>query len=449
MSLLELDNVQKRWGSIEALRGVTFSVNAGEVVGLVGDNGAGKSTLMKTVTGVHQPSGGTIRFDGNLLNGKEPGAIRSLGIEMIYQDLALARMQDVATNIFLGREPMRRFLGTPIRMIDRARTEREAEVMIKKLGARVPSVKQIVGKLSGGQQQSVAIARALTFNPKLVIMDEPTAALAVREVEHVLELIRGAPASRYRGHPDQSPAERRVRGLRPGGGAPSGAGHRQRGYPGNQHERGGRAYRRGGIDVVRGAGGVTRRIAIIGVSVEALITSPIPTDIAAMQIHRGDEILRNDLWLVRGALDRLAVAPGYAAVPLIWATALPGGALTPDCYAAIKTETLERLAAEGPFEGSSSRTMRPGGRRARSRRRHRLHRGGARGSRAGRADRGGARPSRRSYRRYGCGGDRDQRPPDGAASRRSRDRLPCRRPARPSDRGGDLAGHRQPSSSRS
>src|SRR5262249_51846300 len=124
------------------------------------------------------------------IDGKEPGEIRSRGVEMIYQDLALARMQDVATNIFLGREPTRRIPGTPIRIIDRARIEREAQAMIDRLGARVPSVRHVVGLLSGGQQQSVAIARALTFNPKLVIMDEPTAALAVREVEHVLDLIR-------------------------------------------------------------------------------------------------------------------------------------------------------------------------------------------------------------------------------------------------------------------
>ena len=190
MSMLELDGVAMRWGSVEALRGVTFNVGAGEVVGLVGDNGAGKSTLMKTITGVYQMTGGTIRFDGQVLNGRRPGEIRSLGIEMIYQDLALARMQDVATNIFLGREPVRRFLGTPLMIIDRKRAERDAEAMIKKLGAKIPSVKMTTGKLSGGQQQSVAIARALTFNPKLVIMDEPTAALAVREVEHVLDLIR-------------------------------------------------------------------------------------------------------------------------------------------------------------------------------------------------------------------------------------------------------------------
>jgi len=190
MSLLELSGVEKHFGAVQALRGVSFTVESGEVVGLVGDNGAGKSTLMKTITGIHAPDGGEVRFDGAVLNGKHPGEIRGLGIEMIYQDLALARMQDVASNIFLGREPTKRFLGTPIRMIDRPRIEREAEAMIRKLGARVPSVQYIVGQLSGGQQQSVAIARALTFNPKLVIMDEPTAALAVREVEHVLELIR-------------------------------------------------------------------------------------------------------------------------------------------------------------------------------------------------------------------------------------------------------------------
>ncbi len=188
MSLLELNDVKKSFGSVEALRGVTFSVPAGSVVGLVGDNGAGKSTLMKTITGVHQPDSGTIRFDGQSLAGVDAGSIRERGIEMIYQDLALAKMQDVASNIFLGREPVRKILGIPF--IDRARIEREAEAMIQKLGARVPSVRLPAGVLSGGQQQSVAIARALTFDPKLVIMDEPTAALAVREIEHVLDLIR-------------------------------------------------------------------------------------------------------------------------------------------------------------------------------------------------------------------------------------------------------------------
>jgi ABC-type sugar transport system ATPase subunit len=184
MSLLDLVDVRKSFGPVEALRGVTFSVDAGEAVALLGDNGAGKSTLMKTITGIHRATSGTIRFAGADLAGQGPGEIRARGIEMIYQDLALAKQQDVASNIFLGREPIRRFLGLP--MIDKQRIEREAEAMIQRLGARVPSVRYLVGNLSGGQQQSVA----LTFSPKLVIMDEPTAALAVREVEHVLDLVR-------------------------------------------------------------------------------------------------------------------------------------------------------------------------------------------------------------------------------------------------------------------
>ena len=190
MSLLSLTDVQKRFGSVEALRGVTFDVEAGTVVGLVGDNGAGKSTLMKTITGIYHPDGGAVVFDGRTITGEDPGAIRRLGIEMIYQDLALARQQDVASNIFLGREPTRDLFGVPIGLIDRPKIESEAERIIARLGARIPSVRYQVGFLSGGQQQSVAIARALTFEPKLVIMDEPTAALAVREVDHVLELIR-------------------------------------------------------------------------------------------------------------------------------------------------------------------------------------------------------------------------------------------------------------------
>ena len=119
MSLLELKDVRKTFGAIEALRGVTFSVEAGSVVGLVGDNGAGKSTLMKTITGVYHPDEGEIRFDGRSLAGKDPGEIRKAGIEMIYQDLALAKMRDVASNIFLGRELTRSVLG--VKLIDARR----------------------------------------------------------------------------------------------------------------------------------------------------------------------------------------------------------------------------------------------------------------------------------------------------------------------------------------
>ena len=186
MSLLDLETVQKNFGTVEALRGVTFGVEAGSVVGLVGDNGAGKSTLMKCITGIYRADGGSIQFDGETILGADPGEIRERGVEMIYQDLALAPQQDVAANIFLGREPTK----GPFGAIDKARIEAEAEKMIQRLGARIPSVNYQVGQLSGGQQQSVAIARALTFEPKLVIMDEPTAALAVREVDHVLDLIR-------------------------------------------------------------------------------------------------------------------------------------------------------------------------------------------------------------------------------------------------------------------
>jgi simple sugar transport system ATP-binding protein len=188
-ALLELEGIHKRFGSVEALRGVSLRVHAGEVVAVVGDNGAGKSTLMKTITGVYTPDAGRIRFDGRDITGLDPGSVRRLGIEMIYQDLALAPQQDVPANIFLGREPVRRALGF-FRVIDRRATDREAKDMLDRLGARIADIHVEVGLLSGGQQQSVAIARALTFSPRLVIMDEPTAALAVREVEHVLELIR-------------------------------------------------------------------------------------------------------------------------------------------------------------------------------------------------------------------------------------------------------------------
>jgi len=189
MSLLEIDGIEKRFGAIQALRGVSFGVDGGEVVALVGDNGAGKSTLMKTITGIYRPDGGHIRFDGEDITHVEPGQIRRLGIEMIYQDLALSRQQDVASNIFLGREQVKKLFGF-LPVIDRDAVDREATRMIEQLGARIPGVDYEIGMLSGGQQQSVAIARALTFHPKLVIMDEPTAALAVREVEHVLDLIR-------------------------------------------------------------------------------------------------------------------------------------------------------------------------------------------------------------------------------------------------------------------
>jgi ABC-type sugar transport system ATPase subunit len=190
VSLLQIKGVTKSFGAIQVLNGIDLVIEAGAVTGLVGDNGAGKSTLMKCITGIYTIDSGDILFDGHSMTGMAPGARRALGIEMIYQDLALAKQQDVAENIFLGREPVKRALGILPGYVDKARMDSEAQKMIDRLGARIPSIHRPVGMFSGGQQQTVAIARALTFNPKLVIMDEPTAALAVREVESVLKLIR-------------------------------------------------------------------------------------------------------------------------------------------------------------------------------------------------------------------------------------------------------------------
>jgi simple sugar transport system ATP-binding protein len=190
-ALIFMEDIWKRFGAVEALRGVDFEVMHGEVVGLVGDNGAGKSTLMKILTGVYAPDRGRIYVEGKLVSFKSPEDSRRLGIEMIYQDLALAKKQDVASNIFLGREPLRAYLGGLVKIIDRAKMREAAQRLLDQLRIRIDSVDQRVFTLSGGQQQAVAIARAFssTIQPKLIIMDEPTAALAVKEVEKVLQLI--------------------------------------------------------------------------------------------------------------------------------------------------------------------------------------------------------------------------------------------------------------------
>jgi ribose transport system ATP-binding protein len=190
MTLLSISKIRKSFGPVDVLHDVSMEVKAGEVVGLVGDNGAGKSTLMKIVTGIYQTDSGAITMQGQSILELDPGARRSLGIEMIYQDLALAKQQDVSSNIFLGREPTKKFLGIIPGMVDKRAMDRKAQEMINRLGANLPSINRSAGTFSGGQQQTIAIARALTFDPKIVIMDEPTAALAVREVQSVLDLIR-------------------------------------------------------------------------------------------------------------------------------------------------------------------------------------------------------------------------------------------------------------------
>lgn len=181
-----LKGVRKRFGMVEALRGVTLRVAPGEVVGLVGDNAAGKSTLMKVLSGAYVPDEGEIWIDGEKTVFVTPRDAQHVGIEMVYQDLALCDDIDIAGNIFLGREP-RKNLGA---MLDTKKMHAEARRLLDSLKIRIPYTDLPVRNLSGGQRQSVAIARAVAFNPRLLILDEPTAALAVTEVNTVLELIR-------------------------------------------------------------------------------------------------------------------------------------------------------------------------------------------------------------------------------------------------------------------
>ena len=186
--LVEMRQITKTFGPVVALRGVDFAVRAGEVAGLVGDNGAGKSTLMKILTGVYQPDGGEIWFDDRRVHFTSPLDSRQAGIEMVYQDLGLAENLTPIANIFLGREITRRRAG--LRLLDEAQMARVARERIEGLQIRLPSLSLPVERLSGGQRQSVAIARATAFQAKLVIMDEPAASLAVSEAAKVLGLIK-------------------------------------------------------------------------------------------------------------------------------------------------------------------------------------------------------------------------------------------------------------------
>jgi simple sugar transport system ATP-binding protein len=184
---LVLDGIVKRFGSVIALRGASIAARTGEVTAIVGDNGAGKSTLIKCLTGVHRPDEGRIAVDGEEVHFHSPEDSRRAGIEAVYQDLALADDLAVWQNLFLNREVTRGF--GPLRLLDRKRMRREADAMMTKLAVNVPPVRSRVRRLSGGQRQAVAISRAAGFGSRIIIMDEPTAALGVRETRRAEELI--------------------------------------------------------------------------------------------------------------------------------------------------------------------------------------------------------------------------------------------------------------------
>ncbi|MEU0914307.1 ATP-binding cassette domain-containing protein [Streptomyces althioticus] len=189
--VLALRGVSKRFGAVQALTDVELEVHAGEVVALVGDNGAGKSTLVKTIAGVHPIDEGVIEWDGKPVQINKPHDAQSLGIATVYQDLALCDNIDVVGNLYLGRELRRRGI------LDEVEMERRSRELLDTLSIRIPSVRIPIASLSGGQRQVVAIARSMLGEPKLVILDEPTAALGVEQTAQVLDLVERL---RERGH---------------------------------------------------------------------------------------------------------------------------------------------------------------------------------------------------------------------------------------------------------
>jgi D-xylose transport system ATP-binding protein len=184
--LLELKGVFKRFGAVTALAGVDFHVSAGEVMALVGDNGAGKSTMIKTIAGIHPKDEGEILWEGKPVSINGPKDSAALGIEVVYQDLALCDNLDVVQNMYLGRETL-----TSFRRLNEPKMEQAAAGVLKDLSVTtIQSTRQVVAGLSGGQRQSVAVAKAVLWNSKLVILDEPTAALGVAQTRQVLDLVK-------------------------------------------------------------------------------------------------------------------------------------------------------------------------------------------------------------------------------------------------------------------
>ncbi len=187
-TILRLENVTKRFGGLTAVDKVSLELYPGEVIGLVGDNGAGKSTLIKTISGVYRPDEGHIFLEDREITLSSPLEARRMGIETIYQDLALCENLDATINIFLGRELSKRMLWI-FRQIDRGRMHSEAQTVLNRLDIKIPDLRRPIRDMSGGQRQAVAIARAVYWNARLVIMDEPTAALALPEQRKVHDLV--------------------------------------------------------------------------------------------------------------------------------------------------------------------------------------------------------------------------------------------------------------------
>ena len=181
---LRLSGISKAFGQVQALSNVDLEVTAGEILAIVGDNGAGKSTLIKTISGVHRPDTGSVVVDGIARQFHSPADAREAGISTVFQDLALVEVLDVATNMYIGQLPRRGWF------VDRARMERDTRALLDSLKVTVKSVRTPIGMLSGGQRQIVAIARAMRTGASVVLLDEPTAALGVRETAHAANLIR-------------------------------------------------------------------------------------------------------------------------------------------------------------------------------------------------------------------------------------------------------------------
>jgi D-xylose transport system ATP-binding protein len=185
--ILAMSGISKRFGAVQALTDVSFDVRPSEVVALVGDNGAGKSTLIKIIAGIYRTDGGTIRWQGRPVTIESPNDSSALGIATVYQDLALCDNLDVVANLYLGRETARP--RGPLGIIDEIAMEARAVSVLRRLSVKIPSVRIPIASLSGGQRQSVAVARSVLWDSKVVLLDEPTAALGVAQTKEVLDLV--------------------------------------------------------------------------------------------------------------------------------------------------------------------------------------------------------------------------------------------------------------------